>query len=209
MFQKIKTGTWIRPRYVFSMDKKREIIDKLIGKIYPVSEEGKQKLSDILVCFHLEKGESFLREGQVCKYIGFVEQGMVRQFYNKGNRDLTEHFTYENGVFICLESFFKQIPSYLQVEVLETSVVYALPHDDFMRLVRESQEIHFLYSGILENCLIISQQKADASRFETAQERYNRLLSEHPQVVKRVPLIYIASYLGMTPETLSRVRAGV
>lgn len=191
------------------MEKKREIVDKLIGKIYPVSEEGKQKLSDILECFRLEKGEYFLHEGQVCKYISFVEQGMVRQFYNKGNRDLTEHFTYENGVFICLESFFKQIPSYLQVEVLEPSVIYSLPHDALMRLIRERQEIHYLYSGILENCLVISQKKADASRFETAHERYYRLMSEHPEVVKRAPLVYIASYLGMTPETLSRVRAGI
>lgn len=190
------------------MGKEREIIDRLIGKIYPVSEVGRQKLSDILMRFHLEKGDYFLHERQVCKYIGFVEQGMVRQFYTKGNRDLTEHFTYENGVFLCLESFFRQIPSYLQVEVLEKSVIYALPHDALMQLIRERQEIHYLYSGILENCLIISQQKADASRFETAHERYNRLLSQHPEIVKRAPLNYIASYLGMTPETLSRVRAG-
>lgn len=114
----------------------------------------------------------------------------------------------KTGCLFAWKVFFKQIPSYLQVEVLESSLIYALPHDAFMQLVRERPEIHYLYSGILENCLIISQQKADASRFETAQERYNRLLSEHLEVVKRAPLIYIASYLGMTPETLSRIRAG-
>lgn len=109
------------------MGKEREIIDRLIGKIYPVSEVGRQKLSDILMRFHLEKGDYFLHERQVCKYIGFVEQGMVRQFYTKGNRDLTEHFTYENGIFLCLESFFRQIPSYLQVIVWRTLVCCLAP----------------------------------------------------------------------------------
>lgn len=70
-------------------------------------------------------------------------------------------------------------------------------------------EIEHFYCKILENCLILSQQKADACRFETAGERYHRLLQEHPEVVKRAPLIHIASHLGMSPETLSRVRAGL
>lgn len=69
--------------------------------------------------------------------------------------------------------------------------------------------VAYFYGKMLENCLIDSQQKADACRFETASARYHRLLNEHPEVIKRAPLIHIVSRLGMTPETLSRVRAGL
>lgn len=190
------------------MESSLEIVNRLIGHIYPVSEVGRMELARILIRFDLPKGNLFIREGQVCRYITYVEKGMVRQFYIKGNRDLTEHFTYEGGIFICLESFFRQIPGYLQVETLEPVICHAIPHDPFMALIQKSQEMHCLYSGLLENALIISQKKADAHRFESAVERYHRLLSEHPEIIKRAPMAYIASYLGMTPETLSRVRSG-
>lgn len=190
------------------MDSKFEIADRLIGHIYPVSDKGKEELARALVRFDLPKGNIFVREGQVCRYITYVRKGMVRQFYVKGGKELTEHFTYEEGVFVCLESFFRQLPGYLQVEALEATECYALPHDALRELVRSSQEIHYFYSGLLELALIVSQKKADANRFESALERYNRLLIEHPEIIKRAPMAHIASYLGMTPETLSRVRAG-
>ena len=76
-------------------------------------------------------------------------------------------------------------------------------------LMRTNHEVEHMYCKMLENSLIESQQKADACRFETARERSHRLATEHPEVVKRAPLIHIASRLGMSPETLSRVRAGL
>ena len=73
----------------------------------------------------------------------------------------------------------------------------------------EDYEIEVMYRRLLENSLILSQRKADFLRFETANERYARLLKEHPEIVQRAPLSHIASYLLMTPETLSRVRANM
>lgn len=190
------------------MDRRVEIANQIIGHIYSVSESSRLQLANILVRFELPKGNLFIREGQVCKYMTYVEQGIVRQFYTKGGKELTEHFTSERGIFVCLESFFRQIPGYLQVETLESAILYAIPYDPLMALIWENREIHYLYSGLLEFALIVSQQKADAHRFECAHERYERLLAEHPEIIKRAPLAYIASYLGMTPETLSRVRSG-
>lgn len=174
-----------------------------------VSKEALEKLASILVRTEIKKGQNFLNEDDVCKQIGFVQKGFVRQYYYKNKKEFTEHFSCEGNVFICIESFLRQIPSRLIVEALENTVIYGLPHDEILALGAECYEIEVLYRGLLENSLILSQVKMDMFRMETANERYNRLLREQPEIVKRAPLSYIASYLLMTPETLSRVRANI
>ena len=191
------------------MDTKEEIIRQFEAQTAPLSPETHEKLANILVRFELAKGDLFLREGEICKYYSMVAQGMIRLFYDKNGRDLTEHFSYEKGIFVSLESYFRLTPSYLMIEALEPTVIYSFPHDQLQDLMRTNHEVEHMYCKMLENSLIESQQKADACRFEPARERYHRLATEHPEVVKRAPLIHIASRLGMTPETLSRVRAGL
>ena len=88
-------------------------------------------------------------------------------------------------------------------------MIYGIPHDPLLALCASCFEIEQVYRGLLENSLILSQNKADSLRFESANERYMRLLKEHPEIVQRAPLSCIASYLQMTPETLSRVRASL
>lgn len=86
---------------------------------------------------------------------------------------------------------------------------YLCPYDKMLQLAKQNWEINMFYRKILEYSLIVSQTKADSWRFESARERYNLLLETHPEIIKRAPLADIASYLLMTPETLSRVRSGV
>ena len=108
---------------------------------------------------------------------------------------------------MCIESLFKEQPSHLQIEALEASIVYAMPKDKLELISLHHVNIQMMYRKILEESLIISQVHADLIRFETAQNRYKRMCKLSPQVVLRAPLTYIANYLQMTPETLSRVRA--
>ena len=110
---------------------------------------------------------------------------------------------------MCIESFLKQVPTRLIVETLDPSIIYLFPRDMIQKLAKENWEINMFYRKILEYSLIVSQVKADSWRFETARERYNMLMHTHPEVIKRAPLSHIASYLLMTPETLSRVRSGI
>ncbi|AVM53784.1 CRP-like cAMP-binding protein [Bacteroides zoogleoformans] len=187
----------------------KETVNNTISSQYPgMTLEGRKLIEEILIRKEVEKGEILLRQGQISHNIVIVGKGMLRQFYYKNGKDLTEHFSYEGCIIICIESTLKQEPTHLMIEALEPSIVYLLPYNKLSMLTEMSWEVNMFYRKILENSLITSQVKADSWRFETARERYNRLVANQPEVVKRAPLSHIASYLLMTPETLSRVRSG-
>jgi CRP-like cAMP-binding protein len=182
-------------------------IAREIARIYcPMTPNGTEALSSILVPMKFQKGDTILEEGTVCRNLYFVEKGMVRQYYFKNKKDVTEHFSFEGRIVFCIESFLKQEPSRLIVEALENTLLYAIPYDKLHLLMVRNQEIEMLYRKILEHVAISSQEHADSQRFENASERYERLLREKPEIILRAPMVHIASFLQMTPETLSRVR---
>ncbi len=188
-----------------------EAIDivRKISVIYhtSLSKECAHLLADILVRRKFKKGERVLSEGEVQQGMLFIEKGMLRQFYYKHDKDLTEHIGYENGMTICLESFLRQEPTRLMIEALEPTIVWEINKQKLEELASKYEEIGRLYRRVFENSLIESQIKADTLRFEPASGRYAKLLQIHPEILKRAPLVYVASLLQMTPETLSRVRS--
>ena len=189
------------------MDKRRDVARE-IARIYcRLSPSGIEALSELLVPFKYAKGDVVLPEGDICKHMYFVERGMVRQYYYKNGRDVTEHFSYEGRIVVCIESFLKQEPSRLIVEALENSHLFGIPYDELHELADQNKEIELLFRKIMEHALISSQIYADSQRFENATERYLRLLNTKPEILLRAPMLHIASYLQMSPETLSRVRA--
>lgn len=188
----------------------KQTIDLIASTQCPeMTSEGKAQLEALLTRREAEKGEIMLKEGETSRHIVLVGKGMLRQFYYKNGKDLTEHFSYEGSVVICIESTLKREPTRLMVEALEPSIVYMLPYDRLLQATETSRELDIFYRRILEYSLIVSQVKADSWRFETASERYRHLLKSHPEIIKRAPMSHIASYLLMTPETLSRVRASL
>lgn len=187
----------------------KETVDRVAASRYPqMSPEGRRELAGLFIRKEVEKGELLLKEGEVSRNIVIVGKGMIRQFYYKHGKDITEHFSYEGCIVMCLESLLRQEPTRLMMEALEDGVVYLIPLHKLQLKTEVSWEVNLFYRKMLEFSLIVSQVKADSWRFETAHERYQRLLREHPQIVQRAPMAHIASYLLMTPETLSRVRAG-
>ena len=188
------------------LDKRHDIARDLARRYGTLDKEQIGTLANLLIPMRVKKGHSVLQEGDVCEYIYYVEHGLVRQFYVKNGRELTEHIGYEGGIIMCLESLFRGVPSYLTIEALEPLSLFAIPFNEYMKLCEESFQFSRILLSILEESLIVSQQKADTLRFETAKERYLRTLQDHPDIILRSPLHIIASYLQMTPETLSRVR---
>ena len=188
---------------------KRDIARELARKYSTMTHDELDILEGILEPVKYGKGEMILAEGEVCRGISYIEKGFVRQFYNKNGKEVTEHLGVDHTIFMCIESLFKEEPTRLQVEALEATLVYILPKSKLEAAAIRNVNIQMLYRKILEESLIQSQVHADLMRFETAPNKYKRLCELSPQVVLRAPLTYIASYLQMTPETLSRIRAGV
>lgn len=186
---------------------KRDIARELARRYSTMTHDELDILESILVSQKYAKGEMILKEGEICRQFLYIDKGLVRQFYFKHGKEVTEHLGQEHTIVMCIESLFKEEPTKLQVEALEPTTVYALPKADFERVAMHNVNIQILYRKMLEESLIVSQIHADLVRFETAQDRYKKLCKLCPQVVLRAPLVYIASYLQMTPETLSRVRA--
>jgi CRP-like cAMP-binding protein len=185
---------------------KRDVARELARRYSTMTHDELDIMESVLVPMKFAKGEKILSEGEVCKNIYWIVKGLVRQFYYKNNKDLTEYMAAENTIMMSIESLFKEKPSQQTIQALEPTIIYALPKAELEAVAMRSVNIQILYRKILEESLIISQQRADMLRFESAQDRYQKLVKSSPQLVLRAPLVYIASYLQMTPETLSRVR---
>ena len=184
----------------------RDVARELARRYSTMTHEELDVLESILVPMKFLKGEMILKEGEICRNIYWVARGLVRQFYYKNGKELTEYMAAEDTMCMSIESLFKEEPTHQQIQALEPTVLYALPKPALEREAVRNVNIQMLYRKILEESLIISQIHADMVRFESAQERYAKLVKRSPQLVLRAPLVYIASYLQMTPETLSRVR---
>ena len=184
----------------------RDVARELARRYSTMTHDELDVLESILVAKKYAKGEIILGEGEVCENIYWIVKGLVRQFYFKNGKELTEYMANENTICMCIESLFREQPTKLQIMAIEPTILYCLPKAKLEAVAMKSVNIQILYRKILEESLILSQIHADMLRFESAIDRYQKLVKRSPQLVLRAPLVYIASYLQMTPETLSRVR---
>lgn len=187
----------------------RDIARELARKYSTMTHDELDILESVLVPRKFAKGEVILKDGEICRSILYIEKGMLRQFYYKYGKEVTEYIATEGFIVMCIESLFREEPTRLQIEALEPTIIYELPKKRLEEVALHCVNIQILYRKILEESLIISQIHADLVRFESAENRYRRLWKLFPEVVQRAPLLYVASYLQMTPETLSRVRSSV
>ena len=173
-----------------------------------LSEESLQAFAGQWKPLSLPKGHFLVREDEVSRHFYYLHRGAVRIYYYKNDKEVTEYLTLDDSFFLSILSFFRQQPSRLIIQLLEPSELLSIHHDDLMRLCDRYHDVERLFRLMLTESLIISQYRVDSLQFETADQRYKNLITNHPDILQRVPLTYIASYLGVTLETLSRIRAG-
>ncbi|MCQ2114405.1 MAG: Crp/Fnr family transcriptional regulator [Bacteroidaceae bacterium] len=196
-------------RIQMNLNTKRDVARVLARRYSTMTFEELDQLEDMIIASRYRKGEMIIDEGEICTGPLWVDSGLVRVFYFKNGKEITSHFATEQHIVMSIESMFYEQPSVVQIEALENTIIYELPKDRLEETAMRSVNIQMLYRKILEEALIESQKYADLICFESAAEKYKRLMKLQPELFLRVPLTYIASYLQMTPETLSRVRSSV
>lgn len=160
----------------------------------------------------LTKGKKYpkkswlLNEGDISKYLIYIERGCVRSWFNNDGDDITFQFFFEGSFVASFESFRKSKPSLFNLETIEPSVLHVIHKDDLTTAVKDLSELKSAVNELLSDRLY-HYQKLFLSRIKNRpQHRYEELMKENPEIFKRVPHHYIASYLGITPVSLSRIR---
>jgi CRP-like cAMP-binding protein len=176
-------------------------------KFNTVPPEAEAAIASIYAIVNLEKNEELQPIGHTCKTIYFINKGLARIYYYKDGIDITESFAFENSIIARVESLFTGKPSRKAIQVLEDTEVVAINAGQLFKLYDRFPEIERLFRKIFEAAYVETVNRIEGMQFHTAEERYRALLNEAPNILMRVPLKYVASYLGITQVSLSRIRA--
>ena len=183
-----------------------ENLEHLFRSIIPISMALEKRLSDALKIKRILKKEILLKEGQVCNYIYFIEQGFLRSYYVNEGKEITGWFMKENDIIVSVNSFFKRLPSYENIQAIENSTLHYVHFDELQNIYKDFIEFNIIGRVLAEMYYTLSEERLYGMRSHTAEERFNFLLDKHPEIIQRAPVGYIASYLGISLETLSRLR---
>lgn len=184
-----------------------EQLQQAIHRLSLLSPESNEAFLAAFEQWQVPKDHFLIRNKEVADYIFFINKGIARIYYHKGGKEITEWIALDGQFFLSITSFFQRTPSHLMIKTIEPAEVFGIHHNKLMELAKQYHDVETLFRKLLTSSLILSQQRMDSIQFETAQQRYERLLQQFPDMVKRVPLSYIASFLGVTLETLSRIRS--
>jgi CRP/FNR family transcriptional regulator, anaerobic regulatory protein len=178
-----------------------------LEKIHPLSEGLKEHLKRIVRAQVIRKKEYVLKAGRTCEQIHFIESGLLRCYYIKNQTEICSWFMKEGDLAISVKSFFEQEPSYESIQALEKTELLNISYRDLQAIYQDYPEFNFVGRVLTEKYYVLSEQRLYALRMERAPGRYGYLLQNAPELIRRVPAVYIASYLGITMETLSRIKA--
>jgi CRP-like cAMP-binding protein len=166
-----------------------------------------QRIQQSLALMHLPANTLLLKEGQICSALYFVNQGFLRFFVvGENGKDTTKFFTPEHQLFTSQQSFSTQTPARENIEALEDSSLLVLSHTALQTVYEEVPQWHTFIRRLLQEVNVMTEELYMESITITAEERYRKMLQEEPHIALRTPLKHIASYLGVTPESLSRIR---
>ncbi len=154
----------------------------------------------------LDKETILVKEGQIADKTYFIANGCARAYYLKDGKDITDWFAFENDFINSINSYFQKVNSHHYIEVLEPSIILEISRDLATKLSKKFIEFDRLEKSAITKTMLQLQQRIVSIQFENAQQKYQNLLKARLDITQRVPLTHVASFLGITLETLSRIR---
>lgn len=152
------------------------------------------------------KGQAITRKGETEKYLSFIEEGMVRFYIPDEENELTFNFSFSREFTCAYDSFLTQTPSAYELQALSDTTIWSITYDDLQSVYANTQAGNYLGRFAAEQ-LYLAKSKRELSLLKyNATERYLQLFKEQPDIIRQIPLRYIASYIGITPQALSRIR---
>lgn len=176
---------------------------------WPLSYEFLSFLPTIIKKKSIKDEAYLLRAGEVCQNLYFIQKGLLKCYYILHEREVSDWFFGEGETVVSIDSFYDQVPSLDFIQALEDSDLFYISHDEYLYLNRTFIEFNVIGRVLTNKYLRIWHQQARNIRMLTAEERYAYLLEHQPELIRRVPVRDLASYLDMTRETLSRMRGRI
>lgn len=171
--------------------------------------EAIDSLNKHVVTLKVSKGSMLIRKGERCNHFYIIQKGFARIFSVIDDKEITTLFARENDIVTSTYALFMQASSDESVEILEDSTLLKINYEEFLQRCNENPTLFKLYRYLMEKYYLALEERTLSLQFDDALERYRKLLARHPFILQRASLGSIASFLGMSPVTLSRMRAKV
>jgi len=185
---------------------KEKIIDTICEQYALLSSICKSELVDIAKVLKLKKESTLVKEGEYSDKTYYIVKGCARAYYLKDGKDISDWFAFENDFISSIQSFFLNIPSPHHIELIEDTTLLEISREDTFKLSEKHHDFERLTKNIAIKTMLQQQVRIASMQFHSAQQKYDNLLVIYPSITQRIPLTHIASYIGITLETLSRIR---
>ncbi len=182
---------------------------KIFQSIGPLSENASVDLDQIITFETFSRNTELLEIGKRAQSMFFIQKGLARAFYFHDGKDVTDYFAIDGQFIGAVPSLFTGQPSEKAIQLIEESEVYHFNSADFERLCSIHHDLEHIARRLANFALLEEQQRIESLRFYSMKERYTLLEKKYPGIANRCPLHYIASYLGTTQVSISRIRAGI
>lgn len=178
-----------------------------INGICPVSPEAMLFIQEQVFPVALAKGKYLLRAGEICGHYYYIHKGVLRSFLKHGNKEITIWINPEGEITTSIRSMTRQQPSDEYIQALEDCQLFAISFEAVKEMYERFPDMNRFARMLLEQYYAETEERVYIGRIPNANARYTHFIQSRPELVNRIPLKYVASYLGITLETLSRLRA--